>query len=112
VADTGPGIAPEQQARIFERFARVESGSALAGGATMLAFGLGTLPSMLAVTLAGTAFTRRLSGLWTRRVAGVLMIVFAFWTAFGTFAPHGGGHGAGHGSGAPGSAAPAEPHRH
>jgi sulfite exporter TauE/SafE len=88
------------------------SGSALAGGATMLAFGLGTLPSMLAVTLAGTAFTRRLSGLWTRRVAGVLMIVFAFWTAFGTFAPHGGGHGAGHGSMAPGSAAPAEPHRH
>lgn len=88
------------------------SGSAPAGGATMLAFGLGTLPSMLAVTLAGTAFTRRLSGLWTRRVAGVLMIVFALWTAFGTFAPHGGGHRGHSGNMGPGPAAPAEPHRH
>ena len=69
------------------------SGAALTGAATMLAFGLGTLPAMLAVTLAGTAFTRRFSGLWTRRVAGLLMIVFAAWTAFGTLAPHGGGHG-------------------
>ncbi len=88
------------------------SGSALAGGATMLAFGLGTLPAMLAVTLAGTAFTRRFSSLWTRRLAGLLMIVFAFWTAFGTLAPHGGGHGAQHGSMAPGQPMPEDPHRH
>lgn len=92
------------------------SGSALAGGATMLAFGLGTLPSMLAVTLAGSAFTRRFSGLWTRRVAGLLMIVFAFWTAFGTLAPHGGGHGAHReGMAAPGAAPAPSPdpqHRH
>jgi len=94
------------------------SGSAVAGGATMLAFGLGTLPSMLAVTLAGTAFTRRLSNLWTRRVAGLLMIVFAFWTAFGTLAPHGGGHGTHRDTMAPAQPAPAgqpvpdTPHRH
>jgi sulfite exporter TauE/SafE len=92
------------------------SGSMLAGGVTMLAFGLGTLPAMLAVTLAGSAFTRRLSGLWTRRVAGILMIVFAFWTAFGTFAPHGGGHATRHGDMAPAQSMPAsppgEPHRH
>ncbi len=94
------------------------SGSALAGGATMLAFGLGTLPAMLAVTLAGTAITRRLSGLWTRRAAGLLMIVFAFWTAFGTLAPHGNGQatqhgGVTHGQPMPGQQpAPTEPHRH
>lgn len=66
------------------------SGSAPAGGLIMLAFGLGTLPSMLAVTLAGGALTRRFAGLRTRRVAGVLMILFAVWTALGPFAPHGG----------------------
>jgi sulfite exporter TauE/SafE len=92
------------------------SGSMPAGGATMLAFGLGTLPAMLAVTLAGSAFTRRLSSLWTRRVAGVLMIVFAFWTAFGTFAPHGGGHASRHGDTAAAPPTPAHPadapHRH
>lgn len=94
------------------------SGAALAGGATMLAFGLGTLPAMLAVTLAGTAFTRRFSGLWTRRAAGLLMIVFAFWTAFGTLAPHGGSHGAHRGDMAPAGPMPAQssppeaPHRH
>lgn len=92
------------------------SGAALAGGATMLAFGLGTLPAMLAVTLAGTAFTRRFSGLWTRRAAGLLMIVFAFWTAFGTLAPHGGGHGAHReGMASPGTEpapSPHPPHHH
>jgi sulfite exporter TauE/SafE len=82
----------------------------------MLAFGLGTLPAMLAVTLAGTAFTRRFSGLWTRRVAGLLMIVFAVWTAFGTLAPHGGGHGAHREGMAPPGPVPAQspeaPHHH
>ncbi|MBS1200026.1 MAG: hypothetical protein H6R27_704 [Proteobacteria bacterium] len=70
------------------------SGSSARGAATMLAFGAGTLPAMLAVTLAGAAFTRSLSGLRTRRLAGALMIVFAVWTAFGFLAPHGPGHGA------------------
>lgn len=67
------------------------SGSGATGAATMLAFGAGTLPSMLAATLAGGALTRRLSGQRTRRVAGILMIVFAAWTAAGPWAPHGGG---------------------
>jgi hypothetical protein len=49
---------------------------------------------MLAVTLAGAAFTRSFSGMRTRRVAGLLMIVFAGWTALGFLAPHGPGHGA------------------
>jgi len=66
------------------------SGSAAAGGLVMLAFGLGTLPSMLAVTLAGGALTRCFSGLRTRRAAGVLMLLFALWTALGPMAPHAG----------------------
>jgi sulfite exporter TauE/SafE len=66
------------------------TGSALAGAGTMLAFGAGTLPSMLAVTLAGTAITRRFAGTRTRTAAGILMILFAVWTALGPLAPHGG----------------------
>jgi sulfite exporter TauE/SafE len=62
----------------------------VAGAGTMLAFGAGTLPSMLAVTLAGTAITRRFAGARTRAAAGVLMIAFAAWTALGPMAPHGG----------------------
>jgi sulfite exporter TauE/SafE len=70
------------------------TGSGALGAATMLAFGAGTLPAMLAVTLAGAAFMRSFSGMRTRRVAGMLMIVFAGWTALGFLAPHGSGHGA------------------
>jgi sulfite exporter TauE/SafE len=69
------------------------SASATAGAATMLAFGAGTLPSMLALTLAGGVVTRRFAGLRTRAVAGALMILFAAWTALGPLSPHG-GHGA------------------
>ena len=65
------------------------AGSPTAGAAAMLAFGAGTLPSMLAVTLAGTAMTRRFAGTRTRMAAGALMIAFAAWTALGLMAPHG-----------------------
>lgn len=64
------------------------AGSGPVGAAAMLAFGAGTLPSMLAVTLAGTAVTRRFAGARTRLAAGVLMIAFAAWTALGPWAPH------------------------
>jgi sulfite exporter TauE/SafE len=66
------------------------AGSAAAGAGTMLAFGTGTLPSMLAVTLAGTAVTRRFAGTRTRSAAGILMIAFAIWTALGPMAPRAG----------------------
>ena len=78
-------------------------GSGPAGAATMLAFGAGTLPAMLAVTLAGTAFVRTFAARGTRRLAGTLMILFAAWTALGTQAPHGGNH-------APGPASPSGHH--
>ena len=57
------------------------SGSALGGASAMLAFGLGTLPSMVAATLSGTALLKRLQGAKMRTVAGLLMLVFAAWTA-------------------------------
>lgn len=62
------------------------SGSGAGGALTMLAFGLGTLPSMVAATLAGVGLLRRLSGARTRILAGMLMLLFAFWTAAGPLA--------------------------
>jgi len=85
------------------------SGSASGGALTMLAFGAGTLPSMVATTLAGSAVMRRLGGRHTRQVAGGLMIIFAVWTAFGPLAPHGGRGHAGHGD-LPTEAAPVHEH--
>jgi hypothetical protein len=80
------------------------SGSAAGGALAMLAFGAGTLPSMVATTLAGSAVVRRLGARNTRTVAGGLMIAFAVWTALGPLAPH-----AGH---AQHGAAPADQHEH
>src|SRR5690606_37864229 len=71
------------------------TGSAAAASLTMVAFGLGTLPSMLGMTLAGTAMLRRGSAPGLRIAAGVLMLGFAAWTALGPLAPHS-GHGAAH----------------
>lgn len=69
------------------------TGSAGGAALTMVAFGLGTLPSMLGMTLAGTAMLRRGSAPGLRIAAGVLMLGFAVWTALGPLAPHA-GHGA------------------
>lgn len=84
------------------------SGSAAGGAVTMLAFGAGTLPSMVAATLVGSAVLRWLGGRHARGVAGGLMIAFAAWTVLGMFAPHGGHGHAGHDSEA--MAAPALDH--
>ena len=55
------------------------SGSALAGATSMLAFGLGTLPNLLAMGL----FARQLQALtrntWVRRAAGLLVAGFGVW---------------------------------
>jgi len=79
------------------------SGSAAGGALTMLAFGLGTLPSMVAATLFGAALLKRMSGARTRTAAGLLMLLFAAWTAAGPLP-----HLRDSGPSAPGSAA----HRH
>ncbi|TAK52836.1 MAG: sulfite exporter TauE/SafE family protein [Gammaproteobacteria bacterium] len=63
-------------------------GSPLAGALAMLAFGAGTLPSMLATTLAGHTVLARLGGRNPRRLAGVLMLAFASWTLLGMMGRH------------------------
>lgn len=63
------------------------AGSAAGAALTMLAFGLGTLPAMLAATWLGTSLLRRWSGARTRTAAGLLMLLFAAWTAAGPL-PH------------------------
>ena len=62
-------------------------------GATMLAFGLGTLPALLVTgTLAGR-LRQLLQRPSTRRLTGLLVVAFGLWTAAIPFLPHGHDHG-------------------
>jgi uncharacterized protein len=71
------------------------------GAAVMLAFGLGTLPSMVTATLAFERIARALgAGATLRNVAGALLLAFGLWTA-GNALWHGTRH-AGHGQAAQG----------
>ncbi|HEX8794374.1 MAG TPA: sulfite exporter TauE/SafE family protein [Polyangiaceae bacterium] len=54
--------------------AAVTSGSALSGAATMLAFGMGTLPMLLAMGSVAAATARALRTRWVRPVAGVVLV--------------------------------------
>lgn len=74
------------------------SGSALAGGATMLAFGLGTLPGMLGAGLMAGFGAAKLDVAQWRKPAGATMVGLAllWWLLQGLPAP--GGHGADHGA--------------
>jgi hypothetical protein len=66
------------------------------GAAVMLAFGLGTLPSMVTATVAFERMAKLLSSRATlRNVAGILLLAFGLWTAGNALWP-GAGH-AGHG---------------
>jgi sulfite exporter TauE/SafE len=77
------------------------------GAAVMLAFGLGTLPSMVAATVAFERIARSLSSRAAlRNVAGILLFGFGLWTA-GNALWHGARH-SGHAGHA--AAAPAEDH--
>ena len=53
------------------------AGSPIAGAAVMLAFGLGTLPSMLGMSLAAPALSSILSERWLRKMMGVALILLA-----------------------------------
>lgn len=68
------------------------TGTALAGGGTMLAFGAGTLPAMLGLTLAAPALSVFLSDRFVRRIVGFSLVVLAAWM----FVPLLAGHPAGH----------------
>jgi sulfite exporter TauE/SafE len=54
--------------------------NALAGATTMLVFGLGTLPSMLGLTVAAPALSAFLEDRTVRRVIGFALVVLAIWT--------------------------------
>ena len=60
--------------------AALATGSALQGGALMLAFGLGTLPALLAMGMAAVRMKGFLQHLWVRRGSGLLVLGFG---AFG-----------------------------
>jgi sulfite exporter TauE/SafE len=60
----------------------VSSGGVLEGAGLMLAFGLGTLPNLLAMGFAATALSRWSRDIRVRRLAGVMVILFgcyALW---------------------------------
>lgn len=61
--------------------AAAASGSAWQGAATMLAFGLGTLPAMLAAGVAASSVLRLTRSTRVRMAAGLLLVLMGAWTA-------------------------------
>ena len=61
------------------------SGGALEGGMLMLAFGIGTLPNLLATGLLAGQFVRWIQQPAVRMVAGVLLILFGLYTLYRGF---------------------------
>jgi hypothetical protein len=55
------------------------SGSALQGAAIMIAFGIGTLPSMLTGSVFAAELHQWLSQRWPRTLSGALLLVFGLW---------------------------------
>lgn len=56
--------------------AAIATGSALNGGLLMLAFGLGTLPTLLAMGMTAVKLKATLQNLWVRRLSGFLVLGF------------------------------------
>ncbi len=57
------------------------SGSPVTGAGVMVAFGLGTLPAMAGLGLAGSGLLVKLRQGQARRIAGVVLILGGLWTA-------------------------------
>jgi sulfite exporter TauE/SafE len=55
------------------------TGSATGGASAMFAFGVGTLPAMLGLTLAAPALSAFLSDRFVRRIVGFSLVVLAGW---------------------------------
>lgn len=95
------------------------SGGAITGAGVMLAFGAGTLPSMLTTSVAFDRAARVLAARASvRRVAGILLMVFGLWTAgyaLSHVLPGSSGHAHHQGmpaTGPPVPAGPAHEHHH
>jgi uncharacterized protein len=56
--------------------AAIASGNALSGGLLMLAFGFGTLPTLLTMGLAAVRLKTVLQNIWVRRASGLLVLGF------------------------------------
>lgn len=74
------------------------TGNAAGGGAIMLAFGLGTLPSMIGASYAGGRIGGLPGGRRTRVIAGLLIALMGIWTAAVPMRHIGSGGHDGHGS--------------
>ena len=57
----------------------VSAGSAARGATIMIAFGLGTLPTLLGISLLAGAAARLGESLWMRRAAGSLVLAFGLY---------------------------------
>ncbi len=70
------------------------AGSAANGAALMFAFGLGTLPMLLAIGGAAEWLNELARKKWVRQAAGVLVILFGLYTLFAPMPAKHSGHGA------------------
>jgi hypothetical protein len=70
--------------------AALATGSAARGGLLMLAFGLGTLPALLAMGMAAVRLKAFLQNLWIRRVSGLLVLGFGLLGLLRTWVQAGG----------------------
>lgn len=69
------------------------SGDALQGAAVMLAFGLGTLPSMLTSSVLAAQLHRLLQARRARQISGIVLLAFGVWLVMAALKPmHGPGH--------------------
>ncbi|MDO9188302.1 MAG: sulfite exporter TauE/SafE family protein, partial [Sulfurimicrobium sp.] len=55
------------------------SGSAISGAAAMLAFGLGTLPNLIAMGLFAQQLQALTRNIWVRRASGLLVAGYGAW---------------------------------
>lgn len=72
------------------------TGQVATGALTMFAFGLGTAPAMLGLTVAAPALATFLSDKLVRRIVGFSLVVLALWMAMPILAAAGGGGHAHH----------------
>ncbi|MCF6345237.1 MAG: sulfite exporter TauE/SafE family protein [Thiomicrorhabdus sp.] len=63
----------------------MSSGGALDGAFIMLAFGLGTLPSLLLMGVFAFYFTKLARNVWVRRFAGLSVILMGIWQLYLAF---------------------------